>query len=155
MDDLSSETRERLNRLEHKAPGDQIKKGAADLRLLAEAHAQCSNDDAMLVTHEMIISYEPFSPDPYFLDVPAAAPNILHGRDEWEIDLSQWDKDIEAPEHEGSTATGQHVLTCARSQPPAVTEIVDLLNRSSQPGQLALGQNPYRTDTARHDVHCD
>lgn len=141
MEDLSSETRERLDSLENGATRDQIKKAAADLRLITKAHARSTNKDAILVAQEMIISYDPPSPDLYFLDILAPLPNGLHRRKEWVVDLSQWDKDLDAPGNEDSTATGQLVLRCARPQPPEVTEIVDLLNLSTQRGQLTNWSN--------------
>ncbi|PRW64762.1 hypothetical protein [Actinopolyspora mortivallis] len=152
MDGLSSDDRDRLNHLEAGATSTRLKEGAEDLRVLVEAHARCTNDDAALHTQDLAISYEPFTPDRFFLDVQAPMPNGLYGRDTWTIEICQWDKDLDDPEHEDSTATGQFILSCVRSEPPTATEIVELLNRSGQQAdQLAVwAKTP--TGEALHDT---
>src|SRR5207244_3835195 len=86
------------------------------------------------------ITDDPFEPDSdrLFLNVEAPLPNGAYGRDEWGVEISRWVPDD--PEDEDcSSATGEPVLRCVRSVPPAVPEIVELLDRSGgRPEQLAV-----------------
>lgn len=140
---LNPDDRDRLNRLEQGITQDQLRQGAADLRLLLDASVQCANDGAQLIVDGFEITDDPIEPGPeqYFLNVVAPMPNGAYGRDGWGVEICRWVPDDPDDEEDGS-ARGEPVLSCARSAPPAVSEIVELLNRSGgRPEQLAIWAN--------------
>ncbi|MGQ0718844.1 MAG: hypothetical protein ACT4NP_16340 [Pseudonocardiales bacterium] len=140
MDGLSDDDRDRLNRLEKGITNEELRRGVDNLRLLLDAHTRCGNDSAMLVVEEFTITDDPapYGPDRYFLNVDAPLPNGDYGRDEWRVGICRWDIDLDDPEYEDSTATGEAVLRCVLSAPPTASKIIELLNRSGgRPEQLA------------------
>jgi hypothetical protein len=141
IDALSGDTRKRLNDLEEGISAEQRQKGVVDLRLLVDAYERCVSDDAMLEITEFTIFDEPDEEDRYYLSVDAPHPDG-DGPDSWRIQIGRWVPDD--PADAFSSATGDTLLYCARSVPPASAEIVELLNRSAgQPGQVsAWAQTP-------------
>ncbi|MFB9902859.1 hypothetical protein [Allokutzneria oryzae] len=125
LEGLSAEDRERLNRMERGATAEQLRQGVADLRLLLDAHARCTNAEAMFMD-DFTITDDPFD---YYLNVDAPRPNGKHGRDDWRIEIGLWVSDLDDPD-DLTSATGQTVVSCFRPAPPTVAEIVTLLNRS-------------------------
>lgn len=138
VEGLSGEDRDRLNRMERGATAEKIRKGVTDMRLLLDAYRKSANHQIMFLD-EFTISDDPLGPNRYYLNVCAPRPSGEHGRHDWEVEIGQWDIDLDDPEHEDSTAHGDTVLRCARSTPPAIPEIVELLNRSGgRQEQLAV-----------------
>jgi len=136
---LSPDDREHLDSVEQDITQDQLRKGAADLRLLLDAFSQCVNEEARLLSDGFEITDDPyaFGEDEYFLNVEAPMPNGAHDRDEWNIEISRWVPD-DPEDEDASSATGESVLSCVRSAPPTVSEIVELLNCSGgRPEKLA------------------
>ncbi|MFC3897985.1 hypothetical protein ACFOWZ_41515 [Lentzea rhizosphaerae] len=129
VEGLSGEDRDRLNRLEHGATADEIRQGVEDMRLLQDAYRQTVND-AIVLLSEFSITDDPLGPSRYYLNVEAPRPNGEYGHVDWEVEIGQWDVDLDDPEHEDSTAHGNSVLRCTRSTRPAIAEIIELLNHS-------------------------
>jgi len=119
--------REKLNDLEHGLDQTQLEQAVADLRLLLDAYLRCADGGAQLIVEDFEISADPDDEDAYFLTVQA--PIVSWERTGWNIELGRWVPD-------GDGAEGAPVLDCARSAPPALSEVVELLNRSN--GQSAV-----------------
>ena len=65
----------------------------------------------------------------HFLNVQAPMPNGKWGRTDWNVEICRWVPD--GPQTEDvSSDKGESVLECARSEPPALSETVGLLNCS-------------------------
>ncbi|GLW94199.1 hypothetical protein [Actinokineospora globicatena] len=129
---LDRKERNALNRLEEGLDEDELKHAVADLRLLLDAHQLSPNREARLFIDGFEISDDPFDDDGenrYFLNVQAPMPNQAWGRTGWNVEICRWVPD--GPQTEDSkSAKGEPVLDCALSEPPALSEIVDLLERS-------------------------
>ncbi|MBN6038625.1 hypothetical protein JYK18_27470 [Amycolatopsis sp. 195334CR] len=118
---LDPADREALDNLERELDRTQLARAIADLRLLLDAHAETSNGEAQLLIDRFEISDDPYSDGGYFLNVQAPIPD----RPAWNVELCRW-----VPDNRTDGDTGEPVLDCARSDPPAVEEIVALLDRS-------------------------
>ncbi|MFD9962730.1 hypothetical protein [Amycolatopsis sp. NPDC058986] len=131
VSELDKENRDNLNSLEEGLGQAELEQAVADLRLLFDAYLQCANDEARLLIDGFEISDDPYDEDEdrYFLNVQAPMPNGKWARTEWNIEICRWVPD--GPRTEDSdSATGKSVLDCARSEPPKLSEIIELLNRS-------------------------
>jgi hypothetical protein len=128
LEGLGAEDRARLDRVERGIGGDELGTAAADLRLLLDVHERCANHQSRLLVDDFAITDDPFEDDcdRYFLNVEAPMPNGQYGRDGWSVDICLWVPDPD----DDSRASGEPVLVCARSAPPAADEIIELLNRS-------------------------
>ncbi|MFC0548443.1 hypothetical protein [Kutzneria chonburiensis] len=108
----------------------RLEPAAADLRLLLAASRQCANSEARLLIEHLGITDDPYDEEAgwYFLNVLAPIPGCRWQRNGWKVEICQWVPD--EPEEEYGSATGEPVLDCVRADPPALEEIVELLNRS-------------------------
>ncbi|QUQ72522.1 hypothetical protein [Kutzneria sp. CA-103260] len=127
---LDQEDRDRLNDLEQGVSKSRLDRAVADMRLLLAAHQQCANSEARLLVSDFEITDDPYDEeaDRYFLDVLAPIPGGRWQRDGWKVEICRWVPDD--PEDEYGGATGEPVLDCVRAEPPTLSEIVELLNRS-------------------------
>ncbi|MEV7968374.1 hypothetical protein AB0O34_20675 [Sphaerisporangium sp. NPDC088356] len=133
MDALSREARESLDGHEKGITTEQREKAVADLRLLVTAYAQHRGGHARLEMADFEIFAEPDRSTGYYLTVDAPQP----GDDDdgaWRVEIGHWEPD-DPEEEECSSSTGHTMLSCARSAPPTVLEIADLLDCSAE--QLA------------------
>ena len=134
---LDKQDRDNLNNLEQGLAQARLERAIADLRLLLDAYLRCANGGAQLLIDGFEISDDPYDEDEdrYFLNVQAPMPNGKWDRTDWSVEICRWVPDGPQTE-DGSCAKGESVLDCARSEPPALSEIVGLLNCSD--GQSAV-----------------
>jgi hypothetical protein len=133
---LDQRDRDNLNDLEQWLPQAQLDRAVANLRLLLDAYLRCANGGARLFVDGFEISDDPYDDDEngFFLNVQAPMPDGKWGRTDWNVEICRWVPQTEDDEGD----TGESVLDCTRSEPPAPSEIVGLLNRSNgQPDVLA------------------
>jgi hypothetical protein len=98
---LGQEDRDNLNDLEEGLDQVELEQAVADLRLLLDAYLRCANSEVRLLI------------------------------DAFEISDYPYDEEDEGPRTEdGDSATGKSVLDCVRSDSPALSEIVELLDCS-------------------------
>lgn len=135
---LGQQDRDKLNDLERWLPQAQLDRAVANLRLLLDAYLRSANDEARLFIDGFEISDDPYDDENrLFLNVQAPMPDGKWGRTDWNVEICRWVPDGPQPE-DGADDTGESILDCARSEPPALSEIVGLLNRSNgQPDVLA------------------
>jgi hypothetical protein len=109
------------------AAAGRLEPAVADLRLLVDVYLRCANDGAQLFIDGFEISDDPYDEDRgrYFLNVQAPMPDGKWGRTDWNVEICRWVADGSQTDDEGES-----VLDCVRSEPPALSEIVELLNRS-------------------------
>ncbi|MFE3580950.1 hypothetical protein [Streptomyces vinaceus] len=131
VDVLSTETRERLNRIEEGITSEEREKAVADLRILATAYERCSGVHGLLHFDYPEIFVEPGDSDGLYLSVCAPNPGEA-GAEAWDIEIGRWEQDD--PDEEYGTSTGRTVLRCALPVSPRAEEIADLLDQ--------LGQDP-------------
>ncbi|MBP2328991.1 hypothetical protein JOF56_009376 [Kibdelosporangium banguiense] len=137
FDGLSDETRDRLNRLERDATTEQIRTAATDLRLLLDADRKCANHELTFLD-DFTITVDHWPYRGHYLNVDAPLPRRDPGRDEWRVEIGRWIEESGDSGEENSSARGEPILRCVQPAPPAVEEIVDLLNRSAErPEHLA------------------
>ncbi|MCG3749768.1 hypothetical protein [Amycolatopsis sp. Poz14] len=129
---LDQQGREALNELEEGLNQAQREQAVADLRLLLDAHRRCANDNAELLVDSFEISDDPYDEDAgcYFMNIQAPMPNKEWNRTEWNIEVGRWVPENPQPDV-GSSSINKVVLDCVRTEPPTVSELVDLLNRSN------------------------
>ncbi|MEV0679391.1 hypothetical protein AB0I60_22995 [Actinosynnema sp. NPDC050436] len=138
VDGLGGEARRRLDRVQEGLTADQVRTGAADLRLLLDAYTRCANDNARLLVEDFALTDDPVGDgeDGCFLSVEAPVPDGSHDRAGWRVEICRWVPDD--PDDEDSGATGEPVLRCARDVHPSAAELADLLDRSAgRPEQVA------------------
>ena len=130
MNGLVGEGRLLLDRVELGITDEQLREGAADLRVLLDACTRCDNDEATLAVDDFSITDDPrwLEPNGYFLSVEAPMPNGAYRRNDWRVDICRWVSDD--PGDEESDAVGTPVLRCTRATRPSAADIVELLNRS-------------------------
>lgn len=137
LDQLGDDDRDNMNHLDRGASGERIGKAVADMRLMLDVYRECANADVMF-PDVFTFSDDPIGGGRYYLNVEAPSPSDDGGGDEWTVEIGQWDIDLDDPDHENETATGDSVLMCRRTTAPSVTDLVELLNRSGgRPEQLA------------------
>lgn len=137
LEQLSGDGRDSMNRLERGVGGEQIGKAVSDMRLMLDVYRRCTSSSVIFLD-VFTFSDDPVGGDRYYLNVEAPLPNGEHDRHEWCVEIGQWDIDLDDPENDGKTATGEPVLVCSRASAPSVTDIVELLNQSGgRPEQLA------------------
>lgn len=141
MDELGMGTRDELDQVEQGLSAEQLEEAVTDLRLLRNAYMSGSGTFVLFEEGNLSISDDPGSDgsDRYFLDIQAPLPSDLHGPRSWVIAINRWDIDLDDPETEGMTATGEAVLDCSLPTRPTESELIDLLNLSGrgQQGQLS------------------
>ena len=125
---LGAEDRAGLDRVERGVTGARLRTAVDSLRLLLDVHERCANYEARLVVDDFLITDDPYEDDCdlYFLNVEAPMPAGQYDRVGWSVDISLWVPDPD----DDSRASGEPVLVCARSAPPAADEIIELLDRS-------------------------
>lgn len=117
---LGSEFRRRLDRDEQNITAEQFKRGVDAIRLLTLAVARTSSDNLELdieqtrLTHNLVGART----TGYFLDVIAPMPDQSLDTS-WDVEIFHWEN-----------ADGDPVLKCSRSAPPAVEELIELLDLS-------------------------
>ncbi|WP_020671991.1 hypothetical protein [Amycolatopsis nigrescens] len=126
---LDQRDRDSLNGLEQGLRRAHFERAVADLRLLLDAYLRCANGEAQLLIDGFEISDDPYDEDAdrYFLNVQAPMPDGEWGRTDWNVGICRWVPD--GPQTEDGDRD-EPVLDCVRSEPPALSEIVGLLNRS-------------------------
>jgi hypothetical protein len=138
---LGEEDRENLNNLEQGLAQAQLERAAADLRLLHYAYLQCASGGAQLLIDGFEISDDAYAEedeDQYSLNVQAPMPDGKWDRTDWNVEVCRWVPD--GPGTDGAeSVTGNSVLDCVRSEPPALSEIVGLLNRSDGQNDVLAG----------------
>ncbi|MFC0108124.1 hypothetical protein [Kibdelosporangium aridum] len=129
---LGQEERDNLNDLERGLAQSDLDRAVADLRLLLDAFLRCANSEVRLLLDGFEISDDPYDEvgDRYFLNFQAPMPDGKWNRTDWNVEICRWVPD--GPQSEGmSSSNGESILDCARAEPPALAEIVELLNRSN------------------------
>jgi hypothetical protein len=128
---LDQQDRDNLNDLEQGLTQAQLEQAVADLRLLLDAYLRCANGGAQLLIDGLEISDDPHDEDGdrYFLNVQAPMPDGKWERTGWNVEICRWVPEGPQPE-EGGHFKGEFVLDCVRTEPPALSELVDLLNAS-------------------------
>lgn len=128
---LRREDRDHLDDIERGVKESQLGESAGDLRLLRRAWALTTNKRAHLQINDFEIVDDPCEATPgrYFLDLQAPMPNGFYGREGWLVELNRW-LPIE-PTSPKMEVTGETVvLACLRPEPPALEELIELLDRS-------------------------
>ncbi|MFK0221590.1 hypothetical protein ACIQWN_25785 [Streptomyces vinaceus] len=133
VDVLSTETRERLNRIEEGITSEEREKAVADLRVLATAYERCTGVHGLLHFDYPEIFVEPGDSDGLYLSVCAPNPGEA-GAEAWDIEIGRWEQDD--PDEEYGTSTGLSVLRCALPASPRAEEIADLLDQLDQDPDL-------------------
>jgi hypothetical protein len=129
--ELSQVSRDTLNGVELGLDHVEIVQAAANLRLLLAAQLQCTGNWVELLADGLEISEDPHDEDEdrYYLNVQAPMPRGKWGRTSWSVELGRWVPDGAQPE-DGSNLKGEPVLKCGRTEPPALSEILELFKRS-------------------------
>jgi hypothetical protein len=140
MDELSTGTREGLDRAEEGLSTEQLEQAVTDLKLLSNAYMSGAGGFVLFEEGYLSISDDPGpdGSDRYFLDIQAPLLSHPHGPSSWAITINRWDIDLDDPENEGKTATGEPVLDCTLSARPAESELVSLLSLSERGEQEQL-----------------
>jgi hypothetical protein len=140
MDELSFGTREGLDRAEESLSADELEQAVTDLRLLSHAYMNASGQFVYFEEDYFSISDDPGSDGDsrYFLDIQAPLLNHPAGPSSWSITINRWDIELDDPENERETATGEPVLDCALSERPTESELVNLLSLSGKGEQEQL-----------------
>lgn len=131
---LDHQDRDKLNTLEQWLPQPQLDRAVANLRLLLDAHQRCANGAAQLFVDRFEISDDPDG-ERFYLNVQAPMPDGKWGRTDWNVEMGHW-----VPDEDGDT--GEPILDCARSERPALPELVGLLNRGEPDVLAAWAKTP-------------
>ncbi|MFG1607589.1 hypothetical protein [Actinoplanes sp. NPDC049265] len=134
--ELTTRTRELLDRTDRTLPEPDLSSAVADLRLLARAHHRRSNRAAQLEPELLSISFDPESDDRHFVAVAAPLP-FPGGRPDWQVQILHWIPD--ADDEAGETEAGERVLSCRLPAAPSIEEINGFLDLcGAQPELLAI-----------------
>jgi hypothetical protein len=138
--ELSLDIRAGLDRAEENLSSEQLEQAVTDLRLLRNVYTSGAGGFLLFEERYLTLSGDPGpeGPDRYFLDIQAPLPSEPHGSTSWTITINRWDIDLNEPENEDETATGEPVLECSISARPTERELVDLLGLSGNGGQQQL-----------------
>ncbi|AEV87169.1 hypothetical protein ACWT_6155 [Actinoplanes sp. SE50] len=131
------------------------------MRLLAEARWRHPSNTCRFEAEYLSITEDPAdnNPERYFVELSAPHPDKSHSS-LWTLELQQWIPDYDDSEDDGS-ATSENILDCHLDTPPAVDQIVALLNLCTDHPSLlttwaktpignSLAGTPYVVDE-RHD----
>lgn len=142
MDVLSSEVRESLDECEEAADDEERAIAVADLRVLAEAYALCSEvEHLQFEAGHLDLIYDPYEHEMLFVNIGAPEPGP-DGPTVWSIDVDRWVpvdpnvqlEDLDEDYH--GTMTGQSVLRCVLPARPSAESIADLLRRLGHDPEL-------------------
>jgi len=141
MEVLSAEVRKKLDDHEDGATDEDRAAGVADLRVLAATYALCSDVDHLnFEAGYLDLIYDPFGRDKLFLTTGAPQPGD-DGPSAWSVDIDRWVPDdpneqLDDPEDDFSSASGQSVLRCVLPARPTTEGIADLVRRLDREPQL-------------------
>jgi hypothetical protein len=129
ISELSTSTRELLNRLEEDATETALARGIDGLRTLLTAHHLTDNHDAMLDVSELSILDDPSWGTGYYLSIDSPVPGgrYPHG---WSVNMGQWVPD-DPDDEDSDDSTGNIIVICDLPTAPSVAELVQLLNLSA------------------------
>ncbi|HEY0500934.1 MAG TPA: hypothetical protein VGD48_34680 [Kutzneria sp.] len=101
---------------------------------------QCANGGTNLLIDAFEISDDPYDEDGdrYFLNFQAPMPDGKRKRTHWNGEICRWVPEGPQPV-DGGHVKGESVLDCVRTEPPALAEIVELLNRSDGESEVLAG----------------
>lgn len=130
---LSTYVRDRLTHFEEGMTAERRKQAISDLRILADAYAQCSASYIEFDPAALAIFAEPHD-DGYFLTIDAPRPHD-HRVDFWRIEVAVWEPDD--PDDECGDATGKTLISCVQAEPPSAMEISALVELAGDLEKLA------------------